>query len=64
MRTLPRALDSAGTGRCSLVLLSARLLDPVTGEFLPDTALAVSGGRSPPWVTTAAFARWRTRRRR
>ncbi|WP_405688053.1 amidohydrolase [Streptomyces sp. NBC_01387] len=45
MRTLPRALDSAGTGRCSLVLLSARLLDPVTGEFLPDTALAVSGGQ-------------------
>ncbi|MHC0431432.1 amidohydrolase [Streptomyces sp. O3] len=28
-----------------LVLLSARLLDPVTGAFLPDTALAVSGGR-------------------
>ncbi|QEU89761.1 amidohydrolase [Streptomyces kanamyceticus] len=29
----------------SLVLLSARLLDPVTGAFLPETALAVSGGR-------------------
>ncbi|MDJ1134482.1 amidohydrolase [Streptomyces iconiensis] len=29
----------------SLVLLSARLLDPATGDFLPDTALAVSGGR-------------------
>ncbi|MFG2522133.1 amidohydrolase [Streptomyces sp. NPDC048527] len=28
-----------------LVLLSARLLDPVTGTFLPQTALAVSGGR-------------------
>ncbi|MEU8531085.1 amidohydrolase [Streptomyces sp. NPDC048629] len=28
-----------------LVLLSARLLDPVTGLFLPETALAVSGGR-------------------
>ncbi|MFE3452643.1 amidohydrolase [Nonomuraea sp. NPDC059194] len=28
-----------------LVLLSARLLDPVTGAFLPETALAVSGGR-------------------
>ncbi|WP_432167583.1 amidohydrolase [Streptomyces sp. bgisy031] len=28
-----------------LVLLSARLLDPVTGAFLPQTALAVSGGR-------------------
>ncbi|MEV0322913.1 amidohydrolase [Streptomyces sp. NPDC050658] len=28
-----------------LVLHSARLLDPVTGRFLPDTALAVSGGR-------------------
>ncbi|MCX4673253.1 amidohydrolase [Streptomyces sp. NBC_01381] len=31
--------------RTRLVLLSARLLDPVTGRFLPDTALAVSGGR-------------------
>ncbi|WP_030263734.1 amidohydrolase [Streptomyces violens] len=31
--------------RTSLVLLSARLLDPVTGAFLPQTALAVSGGR-------------------
>lgn len=31
--------------RTRLVLLSARLLDPVTGEFLPQTALAVSGGR-------------------
>ncbi|MEU4702501.1 amidohydrolase [Nonomuraea dietziae] len=31
--------------RTSLVLLSARLLDPLTGEFLPQTALAVSGGR-------------------
>ncbi|MEV4334429.1 amidohydrolase [Streptomyces sp. NPDC049597] len=31
--------------RTPLVLLSARLLDPVTGEFLPETALAVSGGR-------------------
>ncbi|OOC53028.1 MULTISPECIES: amidohydrolase [Nocardiopsis] len=29
----------------SLVLLSARLLDPVTGGPLPDTALAVSEGR-------------------
>ncbi|MFE5110357.1 amidohydrolase [Streptomyces sp. NPDC056663] len=28
-----------------LVLLSARLLDPVTGRFLPETALAVSGGQ-------------------
>ncbi|MFB9720717.1 amidohydrolase [Planobispora longispora] len=28
-----------------LVLLSARLLDPATGRPLPDTALAVSGGR-------------------
>ncbi|MFJ1883794.1 amidohydrolase [Streptomyces sp. NPDC088137] len=28
-----------------LVLLSARLLDVVTGELLPQTALAVSGGR-------------------
>ncbi|USC46808.1 amidohydrolase [Streptomyces filamentosus] len=32
--------------RTSLVLLSARLLDPVTGRFLPETALAVSGGRT------------------
>lgn len=31
--------------RTRLVLLSARLLDPVTGRFLPDTAMAVSGGR-------------------
>ncbi|MDQ1012833.1 putative amidohydrolase YtcJ [Streptomyces sp. V4I23] len=31
--------------RTPLVLLSARLLDPVTGEFLPETALAVSAGR-------------------
>ncbi|MFE2149326.1 amidohydrolase [Streptomyces lavendulae] len=31
--------------RTPLVLLSARLLDPVTGAFLPQTALAVSGGR-------------------
>ncbi|MEU7006571.1 amidohydrolase [Streptomyces sp. NPDC046332] len=31
--------------RPSLVLLSARLLDPATGRLLPDTALAVSGGR-------------------
>ncbi|MGA6173251.1 amidohydrolase [Streptomyces sp. NPDC012600] len=29
----------------SLVLLSARLLDPVTGHLLPQTALAASGGR-------------------
>lgn len=28
-----------------LVLLSARLLDPTTGAFLPETAVAVSGGR-------------------
>ncbi|MFG2617289.1 amidohydrolase [Streptomyces sp. NPDC048507] len=28
-----------------LVLLSARLLDPATGAFLPETALAASGGR-------------------
>lgn len=28
-----------------LVLLSARLLDPVTGAFLPETALALSAGR-------------------
>ncbi len=32
--------------RTSLVLLAARLLDPVTGGFLPETALAVSGGRT------------------
>ncbi|WP_228990018.1 amidohydrolase [Streptomyces sp. DH8] len=32
--------------RTSLVLLSARLLDPGTGRFLPETALAVSGGRT------------------
>ncbi|MEU9672894.1 amidohydrolase [Streptomyces parvus] len=32
--------------RTSLALLSARLLDPVTGRFLPETALAVSGGRT------------------
>ncbi|WP_069741801.1 amidohydrolase [Streptomyces sp. EN23] len=31
--------------RTSLVLLSARLLDPATGRFLSETALAVSGGR-------------------
>ncbi|MET9256388.1 amidohydrolase [Streptomyces sp. NPDC003717] len=31
--------------RTSLVLLSARLLDPVAGGFLPETALAVSDGR-------------------
>ncbi|MFD9723354.1 amidohydrolase [Streptomyces sp. NPDC059072] len=31
--------------RTSLVLLSARLLDPVTGVFLPETALAAAGGR-------------------
>ncbi|MFD7027849.1 amidohydrolase [Streptomyces sp. NPDC059917] len=31
--------------RTTLVLLSARLLDPVSGAFLPETALAVSGGR-------------------
>ncbi|MFD7444760.1 amidohydrolase [Streptomyces sp. NPDC059909] len=31
--------------RTRLVLFSARLLDPVTGEFLPETALAVSGGQ-------------------
>ncbi|MGT2531755.1 amidohydrolase [Streptomyces nojiriensis] len=31
--------------RTSLVLLSARLLDPVTGTFLPETALAAAGGR-------------------
>ncbi|MFE2324514.1 amidohydrolase [Streptomyces sp. NPDC059385] len=31
--------------RTSLVLLSARLLDPVTGAFLPETALAAAGGR-------------------
>ncbi|MGW6708844.1 amidohydrolase [Streptomyces sp. NPDC054956] len=45
MRTLPRAPDSARAGRHPLVLLSARLLDPVTGTFLPETALAVSDGR-------------------
>ncbi|MFE2089740.1 amidohydrolase [Streptomyces sp. NPDC059460] len=45
MRALPQALDFARAGRDPLVLLSARLLDPVTGELLPDTALAVSGGR-------------------
>ncbi|MFD9035278.1 amidohydrolase [Streptomyces sp. NPDC059567] len=31
--------------RTSLVLLSARLLDPVTGRLLPESALAVAGGR-------------------
>ncbi|MET8755726.1 amidohydrolase [Streptomyces sp. NPDC004667] len=31
--------------RTPLVLLSARLLDPVSGAFLPETALAVSDGR-------------------
>ncbi|RFU86081.1 amidohydrolase [Streptomyces triticagri] len=31
--------------QASLVLLSARLLDPATGGFLPETALAVSDGR-------------------
>ncbi|NWF25534.1 amidohydrolase [Streptomyces sp. PKU-EA00015] len=31
--------------RTPLVLLSGRLLDPVTGEFLPETALSVSAGR-------------------
>ncbi|MEU3660175.1 amidohydrolase [Streptomyces sp. NPDC032940] len=31
--------------RTSLILLSARLLDPVTGGFLPQTALAAGGGR-------------------
>ncbi|EFH30610.1 amidohydrolase, partial [Streptomyces pristinaespiralis ATCC 25486] len=31
--------------RTSLVLLSARLLDPVSGSFLSGTALAASGGR-------------------
>ncbi|MBT2445210.1 amidohydrolase [Streptomyces sp. ISL-36] len=31
--------------RTPLVLLSARLLDPATGRFLPETALAVSDGR-------------------
>ncbi|MDT9688954.1 amidohydrolase [Streptomyces sp. P9(2023)] len=31
--------------RTSLVLLSARLLDPVTGDVLPATALAVADGR-------------------
>ncbi|MFF3319883.1 amidohydrolase [Streptomyces sp. NPDC003035] len=31
--------------RTSLVLLSARLLDPATGHLLPESALAVAGGR-------------------
>ncbi|MFV0137266.1 amidohydrolase [Streptomyces sp. HMX87] len=31
--------------RTRLVLLSARLLDPVTGRFLPETALAAADGR-------------------
>ncbi|MFJ8544096.1 amidohydrolase [Streptomyces sp. NPDC093586] len=31
--------------RTSLILLSARLLDPVTGGLLPQTALAAAGGR-------------------
>ncbi|MFB7371811.1 amidohydrolase [Streptomyces sp. NPDC056222] len=31
--------------RTSLVLLSARMLDPVTGRLLPESALAVAGGR-------------------
>ncbi|MFD7395585.1 amidohydrolase [Streptomyces virginiae] len=31
--------------RTSLVLLNARLLDPATGGFLPDTALAAADGR-------------------
>ncbi|MGV9288955.1 amidohydrolase [Streptomyces sp. NPDC003719] len=31
--------------RTSLILLSARLLDPVTGGFLPQTALAACDGR-------------------
>ncbi|MFE1202429.1 amidohydrolase [Streptomyces sp. NPDC058762] len=31
--------------RTSLILLSARLLDPVTGAFLPQTALAAADGR-------------------
>ncbi|MET8572711.1 amidohydrolase [Streptomyces sp. NPDC004783] len=31
--------------RTSLILLSARLLDPATGGFLPQTALAAAGGR-------------------
>ncbi|MEU0742249.1 amidohydrolase [Streptomyces sp. NPDC006134] len=31
--------------RTSLILLSARLLDPATGAFLPQTALAAAGGR-------------------
>ncbi|MER7729164.1 amidohydrolase [Streptomyces sp. NPDC096323] len=31
--------------RTSLVLLSAGLLDPVSGSFLPQTALAAAGGR-------------------
>ncbi|MDT9696912.1 amidohydrolase [Streptomyces sp. P17] len=31
--------------RTSLILLSARLLDPVTGQYLPHTALAAADGR-------------------
>ncbi|MFI9824959.1 amidohydrolase [Streptomyces sp. NPDC052013] len=31
--------------RTSLILLSARLLDPASGAFLPHTALAAAGGR-------------------
>ncbi|MET9430663.1 amidohydrolase [Streptomyces sp. NPDC003036] len=31
--------------RTSLILLSARLLDPATGAYLPQTALAAAGGR-------------------
>ncbi|NGO73007.1 amidohydrolase family protein [Streptomyces boncukensis] len=31
--------------RTSLILLSGRLLDPVSGGLLPESALAVSGGR-------------------
>ncbi|MBD0421973.1 amidohydrolase [Streptomyces sp. TRM S81-3] len=31
--------------RTSVILLSARLLDPATGEFLPHTALAAADGR-------------------
>ncbi|MGC0387225.1 putative amidohydrolase YtcJ [Streptomyces sp. SAI-129] len=31
--------------RTSLILLSARLLDPATGAFLPQTALAAADGR-------------------
>ncbi|MEU9702234.1 amidohydrolase [Streptomyces sp. NPDC047981] len=30
---------------CSLIIVSARLLDPATGALLPQTALAVSAGR-------------------